>query len=218
MTNCPLCRNIENHTLVKGADTRKYFHCNNCHLIFVAPDFYLSAEAEQARYQFHQNNIEDAGYVAFLNKAIQPALPFLNTTMKGLDYGCGPMPTLSKLLQQQGFACADYDPYFFPELNTNHQYEFIFATECFEHFFQPEKELKTILSLLNDNGLLIIMTEQWQTVEHFATWYYPKDPTHVCFYHNNTFNFIAEKFQFEILHNDKKRVVVLRKNNKPVPI
>jgi SAM-dependent methyltransferase len=213
MLTCPLCRNIDNHAPVKGADARQYFHCSNCDLIFVAPAFYLSAEAEQARYQFHQNNIEDVGYVAFLNKAIQPALLFMNSAMKGLDYGCGPSPTLSKLLQQQGFLCDDYDPYFFPELNTTRKYDFIFATECFEHFFQPEKELHIISDLLNENGLLIIMTEQWQTIEHFNTWYYPKDPTHVCFYHTNTFNFIAEKFGFEILHNDEKRVVVLRKIN-----
>lgn len=215
MANCPLCRNTKNNTSVNGADVRQYFYCNNCHLIFVSPSFHLSSEAEKSRYQFHQNNIEDKGYVAFLNKAIQPALPFMNTAMKGLDYGCGPSPTLSKLLQQQGYACSDYDPYFFPELNANHKYDFIFATECFEHFFQPEKELNTISELLNDNGLLIIMTEQWQTIEHFATWYYPKDPTHVCFYHSHTFNFIAEKFQFEILYNDKKRVVVLRKISVP---
>lgn len=211
MLNCPLCKNAKNNTPVKGADTRQYYHCSNCDLVFVPPSFYLSSEAEKKRYQFHQNNIEDVGYVAFLNKAIQPALPFLNNKMKGLDYGCGPNPTLSKLLLKEDIKCDDYDLYFFPELNTVSKYDFIFATECFEHFFQPEKELNNISNLLNERGLLIIMTEQWQTIKYFASWYYPKDPTHVCFYHTNTFKFIAKKFKFEILHNDEKRIIMLQK-------
>jgi len=68
---------------------------------------------EEARYKAHQNSPQDAGYVRFLNQAITPALPYLNGSMRGLDYGCGPTPTLSGLLNAHGLYCENYDPYFF---------------------------------------------------------------------------------------------------------
>lgn len=55
------------------------------------------------------------------------------------------------------------------------------------------------------------MTEHWQTESHFANWYYPKDPTHVCFYNSKTFELIATTFEFNLLYNDTKRVVILQK-------
>jgi SAM-dependent methyltransferase len=208
---CPLCNNDEQNVSIQGPDIRLYCLCNQCNLVFTTKENFLSPAEEKQRYSYHQNTIEDAGYVSFLYKAITPALRYLKTNAVGLDYGCGPTPTLSKLLLKEGFVCNDYDPYFFPELKEDITYDFIFATECFEHFFQPEKELQKTSSLLNENGLLIIMTEHWQTESHFANWYYPKDPTHVCFYNSKTFNFIALKFGFILLHNDLKRVIILKK-------
>ena len=44
----------------------------------------------------------------------------------------------------------------------------------------------------------------------FAKWYYKNDPTHVAFFCEETFDFIAKEFGFEIV--DKlKNIVILRK-------
>ncbi|MEX0771568.1 MAG: class I SAM-dependent methyltransferase [Balneolales bacterium] len=210
LTNsCPLCQWHENLDRIKGLDERAYYHCPNCSLIFSGPSFQLSEKDEQARYEEHNNGIQYPGYVRFINQAIEPALPYLNSKMKGLDYGCGPGPALSILLGRQGISCEDYDPYFFPrELNST--YDFIFATECFEHFNHPDREIKRLKKLLKPGGILTIMTIQWSKLEDFSTWHYSKDPTHVSFFHQETFRFICNQYGFEEIPCKNNRVIILR--------
>lgn len=210
MSDCPLCSNTHGFTTIIGIDTRGYKICSNCRLIFTETQFLLSNSDEKARYLTHNNGIQYPGYVNFLNQAIEPTLPYLQQNSNGLDFGCGPTPTISALLKQQGFNCDDYDPFFFPQL-PNKVYDFIFATECFEHFYNPAKEIKTICNLLKPGGILTIMTEKWSTEEAFRTWYYLNDKTHVSFYHNDTFQFIAKTYGFEIIESDNLRVIILRK-------
>jgi SAM-dependent methyltransferase len=212
MRICPLCIKPVGLNEIQGPDARVYNHCELCHLIFTDTRFFLSRIDEEKRYRKHNNGIHNKGYVSFLNKAIKPALEFLKPGMKGLDYGCGPEPTLSLLLEQDGFACDDYDPIFFPELDQNKQYDFIFATECIEHFFFPAKDLQKIKRLLKEDGILVIMTELWQSQEKFKTWQYAKDPTHVSFYHQRSFDVIAEKSGMSTLFTDNKGVIIFQKS------
>lgn len=215
---CPLCVKPTEFTEVPGPDERSYYLCGSCSLIFTDTTSHLSLAQEKKHYGTHENGIEHKGYVTFLNKAIKPALPFLKPGMVGLDYGCGPVPTLSLLLKESGYEVDDYDPNFFPELPEGKQYDFIFATECFEHFFFPAKDLQHLRKLLKEEGLLIVMTERWKDVKDFKRWYYAKDPTHVSFYHNNTFSSICSKFNFDQLFTDASRVVILQRKPEAVPV
>jgi len=208
---CPLCRNCKGLAIVSGPDQREYFHCPDCWLVFADPRHHLAMEDEAARYRLHRNSLEDAGYVAFLRQAIDPLLPRLRPSMRGLDYGCGPSPTLSRILAQHGLRCDDYDPLFFSE-ELEPTYDFVFATECFEHFFRPADEVARLRSLLPVGGYLAIMTEPWDQLEKLPTWYYMHDPTHVVFYHRRTFDFICERFDFTRLPSEKERVVLLVRN------
>lgn len=206
---CPLCQNSKNLIPVKGADERAYYQCPHCYLIFTKQ--YLTLAEEEARYRTHQNGPQYEGHVKFLNRAITPALSYLNSTQRGLDYGCGPVPTLSVILKEKyGIACDDYDPLFYPEPPAG-KYDFIFSTECFEHFFSPAKELWRLCELLIDDGLLIIMTACWDETIDLKTWYYFRDPTHVAFYHQKTFQFIANAFGFDRLSTPDDRVFILKK-------
>lgn len=211
MKICPLCTKHAGLEEIQGPDARLYNHCEKCHLIFIDTCFQPTKIEEEKRYLQHNNGIQHKGYVTFLNKAINPAIDFLKPGMRGLDYGCGPVPTLSRLLEQKGFTCDDYDPIFFPEMDQDKQYDFIFATECFEHFFFPAKELQKIRKLLKEDGILVIMTEQWQNLGKFKTWYYAKDLTHVSFYHQRTFNFIAKKSGMNTLFTDNNSVIIFQK-------
>ncbi|PVY42161.1 class I SAM-dependent methyltransferase [Pontibacter virosus] len=209
---CPLCLYAGDFKEIKGPDSRLFLHCENCQLVFTEQRFLPLPEVEEKHYLTHENGIEHAGYVNFLNRAIQPTLPLLGRGMHGLDYGCGPTPTLSLLLEREGYRMDNYDPYFFPELKTEQVYDFVFATECFEHFFYPARELHLLYKLLKPGGLLTIMTEQWQETDKIPTWYYAKDPTHVVFYHSRTFHWIAQHCGFELMYTDNKRVVIIRKD------
>jgi SAM-dependent methyltransferase len=130
--------------------------------------------------------------------------------MRGLDYGCGPQPTLSKILARFDLVCYDYDPLFDFE-HPYREYDFIFATECFEHFHLPGKEFNKIDGLLKPSGHLGIMTERWESLDRFDYWYYKNDPTHVSFFHDKTFSYISKEFGYKIKSADRNRVMVLQK-------
>lgn len=207
---CPLCQQ-DTQSQLKGADRRQYFACSTCLLIFADPSHHLSASEEKLRYLTHENNIENAGYVSFLNRAIEPALRLINQDMQGLDYGCGPEPVLCQLLARQSIHCSPFDPIFYPQ-KPQGPFDFIFATECLEHFFNPLRDITTLFGLLKPRGIVIIMTELWTNQEHFANWYYTRDPTHVCFYHRETFEWLAKNYGANIISTDSHRVFILEKS------
>jgi len=211
MQSCPLCHHRSEQNKIKGPDQRTFFLCENCYLIFVHADFFPSHQNEKSRYQKHQNSIDDKAYVDFLNQAIHPALPLLSLSARGLDFGCGPVPVLSQLLAAANLKCDIYDPFFFPKLNETQLYDFIFATECFEHFFSPANELQRIIKLLASQGFLIIMTELWKDLEQFSKWSYARDITHVSYFHANTIKYIGAMHKLNLMHNDNKRVFIFRK-------
>lgn len=208
---CTLCQSEHTQLLSVKNDSRSYFLCRVCSLIFVDPGYYVSPASEKARYLEHDNGLHHKGYVNFLQKIIQPSLPFISPEMKGLDYGCGPKPTLSRLLAQQGICCYDYDPLFHFD-HPLESYDFIFATECMEHFQQPSREWQKITALLKKGSTLSIMTEQWKSLETFQTWHYKRDLTHISFYHAQTFDYISQYFGYTIVYSTGKRAIILKKN------
>ncbi len=208
---CTLCAHDDLEELMIARDKRTYFHCPYCRLVMAHPKQLPSPEDEAKRYLEHNNSVENKGYVAFLRRVITPMLPYLNNKMTGLDYGCGPMPTLSKILASYTIKCHNYDPIF----NIGHPhlaYDFIFATECLEHFFSPQRELERIATLLLPGGYLGIMTETYENLDRFKTWYYKNDHTHVSFYHAKTMAYIEEAYQLEKVHQDGNRVFIFKKN------
>ncbi|MFO7869734.1 MAG: class I SAM-dependent methyltransferase [Bacteroidales bacterium] len=207
--DCPLCHTPE-HTIIHAMQNRTLYACTHCKLVYAAPTDLLEPSDEKERYLEHENSIEHPGYVKFLMQAINESVPYLTKGEHGLDFGCGPGPTLSLLMKQRGFTCDDYDPLFFPT-RPNGLYDFIYATECFEHFYQPDNEIEYIGSLLKKQGILIIMTEPYNDTTNFARWYYASDPTHVCFYNTETFNYISKTFSYIQLPSQNPRVTILQK-------
>lgn len=210
MHHCPLCLNSELTEINPDNDKRNYYQCEQCLLIFADQKHHLSPEEEKHQYAQHNNGIDQPGYVKFLSQIIEPALNYINEDMIGCDYGCGPVPTLSKLVEREGIRCHDYDPLF----NFDHpleKYDFIFSTECFEHFFTPKEDFIKIDSLLKKEGYLMIMTLQYKDPHQFQDWFYKREDTHVSFYHTNTFKYICNKYNYSIILNDYNRIVILQK-------
>ncbi|MFW6259705.1 MAG: class I SAM-dependent methyltransferase [Tangfeifania sp.] len=210
MEVCPLCHNESKQPRVEGP-RKQFFHlCVNCSLVFKGKSKHPDRNEEKERYLEHENSIHQKGYVKHLNQAVKPALKYLVPGLRGLDYGCGPVPTLNQLLENRGFNCEFYDPIFFPEPPPGNL-GFIFATECFEHFFRPADELQKINGLLEPDGILVVMTQLWKDSTKFKRWRYASDPTHVVFYHEQTIRFIAAHFGFNILEIQKEKVIILQK-------
>lgn len=210
LPTCPLCQSESISGETVGALNQQVFQCGNCQLAYTKPDFYPDFESERERYTQHNNNPEDERYLNFLNRAVLPTLPYLTSGMKALDYGCGPGPTIQFLLQEKEINCSNYDPVFFPEF-PNTTFDVLFATECVEHFHQPETDFQKMCGLLRKDGILTIMTHPYKKLKDFPKWYYTKDPTHVVFYHPVTFAFIAQKYGLKLLATPEERVCVFRK-------
>ena len=209
---CPNCMyHISADKHITSYD-RLYYLCETCKLIYLDRTFFPTPEQEKKRYESHQNNIEDTKYVQFLYKLLDPMLEFLNATMIGLDYGCGPNPVLSQLLHKHGITCRIFDPYFFPNkpLGLN---DFIILTETIEHFYTPAKEFYEIFTSLKPNGYLGIMTDTWHDIKSFPSWYYVRDYTHVAFYHLETLHYISQKYNAELVYTDQKRVFIFKKKH-----
>lgn len=193
VSKCPLCAGA-NATRILSANGRDFWKCRVCQLVFVSRAQHLSRDAELALYQTHQNNPSDEGYRAFLNRLLQHLTPRLSPNAEGLDYGSGPGPAISVMMSERGFRVANYDPFFAPRVEAlQRQYDFITCTETVEHFAQPAEEFARLYALLRPGGWLGVMTQMVESDESFETWWYHRDPTHVCFYRTETMEWIARR-------------------------
>lgn len=210
MEKCNLCGGEERELLKVAEDLRSYYLCHTCSLVSVSTNHFLKQDEEKKRYLKHQNNLNDQGYVNFLNRIINPSLDFLKPEMKILDFGCGPSPILASLLKEKKMDCRVYDPFFYPQLPEG-TFDYIFSTETFEHFNYPASTLRKMVTLLKPEGYLALMTETWVNKEQFSTWYYKRDPTHVSFYHLNTIQYLCKSLGFVMVYSDMKRCYILKK-------
>ncbi|MGB1310710.1 MAG: class I SAM-dependent methyltransferase [Leucothrix sp.] len=208
---CSLCEH--KHLKLYFSDIRHYWQCERCALVAVNAHEHLSEVDEKARYDLHENDPNDAGYRRFLNRLVEPLSQRLSKGSQGLDFGCGPGPTVSLLLAEQGHQTACYDKYYanHPAL-LSRSYDFITTTEVLEHLREPGRELTRLIELLKPGGYLGIMTKRLPTLAQFPRWHYKQDPTHICFYADSTFEWIAEHWalSLEIIDND---VVILQAGN-----
>lgn len=196
--HCPLCTS-KNFDLFFEDKKRKYLQCSYCKLVFVPERYWLSSEAEKAIYDYHENNPQDQGYRQFLSRLSVPLLEKLGSKQKGLDYGCGPGPTLSILLEEHGHQVDLYDPFYYNNRSIfKKKYNFICSTEVVEHLHDPSKNFATLFKMLKQGGWLGIMTKLVINKQAFRQWQYIRDMTHICFYSRSTFEYIAEHFTAEL--------------------
>ncbi len=178
---------------------REYRLCGECHLVFVPHEFHLSADAEKAEYDLHQNSPSDAGYRRFLSRLCDPLLDRIASNSCGLDFGSGPGPTLSVMLEEAGHRMEIYDPYFAPEESVlARTYDFVTASEVIEHFRKTRQDLLRIWDCVRPGGWLGMMTKLARDRAAFSRWHYKDDPTHVCFFSRETFDWLANKWNAEI--------------------
>ena len=197
---CPLCRADDIDQTYHQDKHRDYFSCRTCHLVFVPPEHFLSAEDEKAQYDRHQNSPEDQGYRTFLSRLFSPMKARLTQGNRGLDFGSGSGPTLSVMFEEIGYPMTIYDHFYANDPSVlERSYDFITTTEVVEHLHHPRQELDRLWAILKPGGSLGIMTKLVRDREAFATWHYISEPTHVCFFSRSTFKWLAEQWQAELM-------------------
>jgi len=207
---CPLCQVAEGEHFYQ--DRRDYYRCPVCSLVFVPPHQFLTQQQEKAEYDLHENSCDDPGYRRFLSRLFDPLSQSLSTNSYGLDFGSGPAPTLSLMFEEAGHTMEIYDPFYAPATEPlQQQYDFITVTEVVEHLHYPLRELDLLWSCLKPDGMLGIMTKRVIDQQAFSSWHYKNDPTHVCFFSIETFQWFAERWG-ATLSAPEKDVVLFTKN------
>ncbi len=194
---CPLC-GTPDPASVAIPSPRPIRRCSRCRLLFVPPGEHLTPDEEKACYDTHENYPDDPRYRAFLSRLADPLMARLRPGAEGLDYGAGPGPALQAMLEEAGHPTAVWDPFY--HRNTivlECSYDFITCTETAEHFHDPGQEFLRLEGLLREEGWLGVMTQPPPPDHELATWYYLRDPTHVCFYPRRTLSWIADRFGWE---------------------
>ena len=104
------------------------------------------------------------------------------------------------------------------------QYPFLFdvvvAVEVIEHLHNVWEELEQIEKALEPECILVFSTgmtnpfiELPNAAEHFKTWWYKDDPTHLSFFCNRTIGVMADMRGYTIdIYGDK--LFVVRRGNK----
>jgi SAM-dependent methyltransferase len=195
--DCPLCGEKSSPLFFSGP-IRNYYRCRGCRLIYISPDQLPSGSEEKSRYDQHQNSPDDPEYRKFLSRLFLPLRARLSPGSHGLDFGSGPGPTLSVMLEEAGHTMVLYDHIYNRDPSAlEKQYDFITATEVLEHLHHPGRELEKLWNCLKPGGSLGIMTGLALGEDKFASWYYIRDPTHVCFFCRETFEWLSVRWEAE---------------------
>lgn len=180
-----------------AARGRRYYSCSDCGGVFLDPRDRLGQEEERARYLLHRNDVYDQGYRSFASPLVEAVAARQERGDKGLDFGAGPGPVASKMLEEMGYETRLYDPFFHDDpAALAASYDYIICSEVMEHFYDPAKEFALLRRRLVPGGRLYCMTEMLRDGVDFARWHYKEDPTHVFFYAERTLRWIAERIAF----------------------
>ena len=203
---CLLCQN--NVKVFMKIKDKEYLQCESCHSLMLNPRDYISNEKEKERYEEHNNDVFDARYQKFVSPIVERVLIDYNTNHKGLDFGSGTGPVITKLLKDKEYDIDIYDPFF-----ANHKeklkntYDYIVCCEVMEHFHHPRLEFSRFENMLKSGGTLYLKTAIYNESINFKRWYYKDDPTHVFFYHEKALEYIKKNYNFSDLIIEKDVIV-----------
>ncbi|KNZ41629.1 hypothetical protein AKG39_11165 [Acetobacterium bakii] len=170
----------------------------------------MITEAEELRiYNLHENTIEDQRYVDYFKRFIHSAiLDYCKTGGNGLDFGSGPSPVLATLLERDyDYSMDIYDRFYAPDkIYEGQKYNLITATEVVEHLKNPLDYFHQFKALLDEDGLLSIMTTfHPRNDAAFMNWHYMREACHISFYTLKTMTVISEMVGLKIIYSDGQR-------------
>ncbi|MDC1385895.1 class I SAM-dependent methyltransferase [Candidatus Thioglobus sp.] len=209
---CPLCKTSNSSKFYKEK-SREYLCCLSCNFVFVPKTYHLSNAEEKSRYDTHNNDPYDHRYRHFLSQLLVPLLERIPQKSNGLDFGSGPGPTLSLMLEECGHSVDLYDKFYANDISVfEKKYDFITATEVVEHLSEPMFEISRLIEMLNNQSHLAVMTQILTPQIDFSSWYYKNDPSHIGFFTKKSLSFLASYLNIEV-YFISERVVFFQKNS-----
>lgn len=180
-------------------------------MIHVPAQFFLSTKEEKKRYDQHTNSKDDQYYIDFLNRIVSPIISNIKPNSIGLDFGCGSAPILKGLFSNHNIGIAEYDLYYKDDKSLlNRDWNFIVTTEVIEHLSKPGDIIRSLWNLIDNRGILAIMSNLYTKSTDFPSWYYKGDPTHICFFCKESFLWLAKELDANVEFFDKD-ITILKK-------
>lgn len=102
---CPLC-GCQGELFFREV----FFRCDTCKGVFRSKR--PRPTEERARYEAHDNDVNDKNYQGFVAPITGAVKANFTPEHRGLDFGAGAGPVVSKVLQDAGYDIEQYDPYF----------------------------------------------------------------------------------------------------------
>lgn len=206
---CLVCETGDTELIFTKLGVERYWRCHNCECYFLEKEFHPDQTNEFEHYEKHNNDPDDLGYRRYVLPVYDAVLESFSAGCEGLDYGAGPGPVLSVMLEEKGLVMSQWDPYYAQDQNAlKKTYDFVICSEVAEHFHGPLKSWAHMTSLLRPKGKLFVMTCLAPSVEMFPGWHYHRDPTHVCFYTEKTMKVLAQKMGFQHVNVTPPRLSV----------
>ena len=198
MIPCPLC----NHQVRFFIQDKKraFYTCSRCGLVIADPKSHLMPNVEKQRYGRAPKSAKQRQ----LSKFIMPLLAQINQQqigpLSGLNFGRLLDPQCMQMIKDSGNNVNQYDPFFAADHSVlQKNYDFVCCYKVFEHFRNPNKEWQLLSRLVKPGGWLAISTPLLTDLSHFDKWHYKNNPTHVSFYQQQTFEYLAENSEFTLL-------------------
>lgn len=193
--SCPLCSGDDVNLFYDRKHV--FYSCGRCHGIFRPKSTYVDDDAEKSRYKEHNNDVFDERYQQFVSPITSVVLSDFDPHHRGLDFGAGTGPVISKVLEDNTYNIVQYDP-FFANYKTllQKRYHYIVCCEVMEHFHKPYDEFDLLKSLLLPGGKLYCMTGLYDNSIDFNGWNYKDDATHVFIYRERTLEWIKKMLGF----------------------
>ena len=210
--DCHIC-NTSTESFIHEKTNITYYHCYACEYVFKSAECYQDFETQKERYNLHENNENDRGYIAYFQRFLEFTLPLVGHPKYALDFGCGRTSLLASLLEKKGIECDYYDPIYHPDtLLESKTYDLIVSTEVFEHLHSPKEVFEDLVRRLNNGGYLGLQTQfHPNEIEKFKKWYYHQDTTHIVFFRAKTFEVLSQQFGCKVIENNGKNMIVIQK-------
>ncbi len=209
LRHCPLCSSENVSLFYQRKHT--FYSCGRCRGLFRPESTYVDSDAEKSRYEEHNNDISDKRYRQFVFPITSSVQHDFKKYHRGLDFGSGTGPVISKVLEDKGYTIAQYDPFFARNKNLlKEHYDYIVCCEVMEHFHKPYEEFGLLRSLLLPGGKLYCMTSLYDNTIDFHGWNYKNDPTHVFIYSEETLQWIKKEFGFSGLMVEGRLIVYVK--------
>jgi hypothetical protein len=192
MPECPLCQQRAQLPWVI-AHQKPYYRCSFCDLVWLKPDCRLGLQDERRHYGLHENDPGDPAYRRFLAPLFDAVESHILPASTGLDFGCGPGSALAAMFREAGHEMLLYDPYFVPAADVlQRSFDFICLSEVAEHLFEPRRVFTQLSSSMAQGAVMGVMTQPVPECPRvFTDWHYPRDPTHVVFFNQTSFSWLA---------------------------